>query len=417
MAESVAPPPGPAGPHNTPVAAYAPGGHQFLTSFGSGAIDAAQIVARPRKRRRGLLLSGIGFAVIALACAGTQLGANLAYDEARVAFEAVAEDADAQQTLLDGELLTLTETTSIASTITTAASGSLIDAALKEELAEIIADAETVTADATSLREQNLPRADDKPDWAWELFGETAQLNADRETAEHLSDEFASASSAASEAAVAVEESGSTVVSTAADAAESFEAAHVSARNLDIIALRKAAEQIHTSEALDETSASAFVALETAAEQMRASEKAELAEKSGPLRDARVEIEAFARSIAPDVLLDFDWSERVNGYGYGDSMGGYATWWYSDPGYATIELSNSVAANWPSDRSKALVVHEVGHTMSVKCQDMYDDSTQENIEAWATAWAISMGYHNDANGTWAYGAPPQSLIDTAAKCR
>ena len=394
-----------------------PGGHSFPASFDSVSTVAAAAARPHRKKRRGTLLAVGGVVVLALACGGVQLGANLGYDDALVAFTAVAEDADEQQTLLDGELSTLNQTTSIASKVTTAASGALMDAPLKEDLDATIAAAETIATDAATLHEQDIPRANDKPEWAWELFGETEQLNTDRDTAEQLIEDFESSNNAASEATAAIEDAGINAVSTAAEASGPFEAAHISARNLDIIALRNAAEQIHAAEALDEAAASAYVDLEAAAAQMLTSEKAELEEKAGPLRDARIEIEAFARSIAPGVLLDFDWSERVNGYGYGDSMGGYATWWYSDPGYATIELSNSVAANWPGDRSKALVAHEVGHTMSVKCQDMYDDSTQENIEAWATAWAISMGYHNDANGTWAYGAPPQSLIDAAAKCR
>ncbi len=53
----------------------------------------------------------------------------------------------------------------------------------------------------------------------------------------------------------------------------------------------------------------------------------------------------------------------------------------------------------------------------MKCQSMYDSSTQDSIEKWATAWAISMGYTDDANGVWAYGYPPQNYIDAAAGCR
>jgi hypothetical protein len=147
------------------------------------------------------------------------------------------------------------------------------------------------------------------------------------------------------------------------------------------------------------------------------SEQAELAEKAGPLQTARLEIEAFARGLAPGVLLEFDWAPIVNGFGTDGGMGGYATWWYADPGYATIELSNSVAEQWPSYRSQSLVAHEVGHAISVKCEGAYDDSTQASIEAWATAWAISMGFTDDANGTWAYGPPAQPLIDAAAGCR
>lgn len=390
------------------------GGHALPSAFGTTELAAS---ARPRKKWRGLLWSVSGVLIIAASCAGVHLGANLGYDDALDSFTTAAEDAAEEQERLAGQLSTLDESALRASEVADAGSGSLLDSDLKTQLDETIADAQTAQADAVSVHDEQIPEAAEKPDWAWELFGETTQLNADRDTAEGLADEFEASQAEVADAAEALDEAGFSAVTAAAEAASSFEAAHVSARNLDIIALRTAAERVQATEALDDSAAAAYVDLEDAAARMLASEKAELEEKAGPLRGARTEIEGFARSIAPGVLLDFDWSARVNGYGYGDSMGGYATWWYADPGYATIELSNSVAEQWPSDRSKALVVHEVGHAMSVKCHDMYDDSTQENIEAWATAWAISMGYHDDANGTWAYGAPPQSLIDTAAKCR
>ncbi|KDA06391.1 hypothetical protein DC31_10545 [Microbacterium sp. CH12i] len=405
MTEPVAPPPIPA----------EAGVHQLPASF--GASPHVVPAAKRHKKRTGLLLTSLGIVVLGVACAGVQLGANLGYDDARVAFEAAADDAEEGQAQLTSELTTLNSATSMASGIADVDSGMLMDAVSKEALTAAITDATAASTDATSLSEQLLPHADDKPDWAWELFGETAQLNSDRDSADQLVAEFSSAGDDASGATSSVEDAALTAVTTAADAAAGFEAVHVSARNLDILALRNAADRVHGAATLDDAAQSAYSALESAASQMLTSEQAELAEKSGALYGARVEIEAFARSLAPGVLLDFDWSEIVNGYGYSDSMAGYATWWYADPGYATIELTNSVAALWPSARSEALVAHEVGHAISVKCEGMYDDSTQENIEAWGTAWAISMGYVDDANGTWAYGPPPQSLIDAAAGCR
>ena len=117
------------------------------------------------------------------------------------------------------------------------------------------------------------------------------------------------------------------------------------------------------------------------------------------------------------MLIEFDWSPVVNGAGYGGSMGGLTTWWWDEPDRALIELSDSVAAQWPAERSRALVAHEVGHAISVKCEGMYDASTQDSIEKWATAWAIGMGFSDDANGVSAYGYPPQSYIDAALACR
>lgn len=365
-----------------------------------------------------MIWGALGIVLIAGACAAVQVGANLGYDDALTGFEDVIDDAEDSGQLLDDELAALGGTLAVASGIAGHDASVLMDTASKEVLIATVGEAETAVSDGTAVREQQLPAAEEKPIWAWELFGETSQLNADRDATDELVDDFDTAGQSADDAARKLEDAGATAIASAADAATGFEAAHVSARNLDIIALRSAAERLQQSKgSFDETAAAAYTDLEAAASQMLASEQAELAEKSGPLYEARLEIEAFARSLAPGVLLDFDWSELVNGYGYADSMGGYATWWYADPGYATIELSNSVAAYWPGARSEALVAHEVGHAISVKCDGMYDDSDQANIEAWATAWAISMGFTDAANGTSAYGAPPQSMIDAAAGCR
>lgn len=401
---------------SAPSAPPPSGGHDLGVTFGSAV--AAASTPRSRRKRTRLIWTGVGVALLLVACAAVQTGANLGYDDALAGFETAVDDTEDGRLILDEDLAALDGTLTTASGIADADSGTLMDAASKNALVAAVDEAETTASDGTAVGEQQLPSTDEKPTWAWELFGETTQLHTDRDAAADLIADFDAAGEAAVDAADRVEEAGTAAITSAADAAPGFEAAHVSARNVDIIALRTAAEQLTQSDAaLDQAAASAYIDLEAAASQMLVSEQAELAEKSGPLYTARLEIEAFARALAPGVLLDFDWSEIVNGYGYADSMGGYATWWYDDPGYATIELSNSVAAYWPSARSEALVAHEVGHAISVKCDGMYDDSTPENIESWATAWAISMGYTDIANGTSAYGAPPQSLIDVAAGCR
>ncbi|WP_194419862.1 hypothetical protein [Microbacterium abyssi] len=393
------------------------GGHQIEPAFGAVAELGPAPEPKPHRRRTGLILTLLGVLLIGAACAGTQWAANVGYDDALVAFEDAEDDAEVSQAELERALLALTETTEVATTVAETDSGTLMDAASKEPFAAALSEAEAAETEAVALVDDELPEATDKPDWAWELFGATSELNADRDELAEDEDEFDDTRSTVTTASDAVNETGTAAILSAAEAAGAFEAAHVSARNTDIIAMRRAAERVSGATALDATAAEAYAELESAAEQMLASEQAELAEKQGPLHDARVEIEAFARDLAPGVLLDFDWSPLVNGYGEADSMGGYATWWYGDPGYANLELSNSVAQYWPGDRSKALVAHEVGHAISVKCEGMYDDTDQGTIEAWATAWAIGMGFHDAANGTSAYGAPPQSLIDAAAACR
>lgn len=393
------------------------GGHQIESAFGAAADPAPASERKPSRRRTGLILTALGILVIGATCAGTQWAANVGYDDALLAFEDAADDAEASQDDLERTLLALTDTTDVATTVAETDSGNLMDAASKETFTAALSEAAEAQDQAAELIEERLPEATEKPAWAWELFGATAELNTESDELVDDQSSFDEASSAVATASDAVNTTGTAAVLSAAEAAGAFESAHVSARNTDIIALRRAAERLSRAAALDATSAEAYAELESAAAQMLSSEQAELAEKQGPLHDARVEIEAFARDLAPGVLLDFDWSPLVNGYGEADSMGGYATWWYGEPGYANLELSDSVARYWPGDRSRALVAHEVGHAISVKCKGMYDDSDQGTIEAWATAWAIGMGFHDDANGTSAYGTPPQSLIDAAAACR
>lgn len=400
----------------SPVSPLA-GGHDLESSVG-GIVVPESASARARRRgHRGPVLVVIGVVVVGLMCAGVQWTANVGYDDALIAFEDAVDDAESAQAGLADALSALAQTTDAAATVIDADSGTLMDASAKEQFATAVEQASDAETEAVALIGEALPQPAEKPSWAWELFGETGRLNVDRDEVDEKVEQIGSASETIDETSDAVHETGAAAVLSAAAAADSFEAAHVSARNRDILSLRDAAEQLSGAEALDATTADAYVELEASAAAMLASEQAEIAEKQGPLYETRLQIEAFARELAPGVLLDFDWSALVNGYGEADSMGGYATWWYGDPGYATIELSNSVAEYWPSDRSQALVAHEVGHAISVKCEGMYDDSDENTIEAWATAWAISMGFHNEANGTSAYGAPPQSMIDLAAGCR
>ncbi|GAA1524462.1 hypothetical protein HD600_000028 [Microbacterium ginsengiterrae] len=371
----------------------------------------------PRRRRIGLVVGILSVAVVGAVCAGVQWNANLGYDDALVAFDEAVADAATSQVALEQGLSLLPEVMDPAALVQDADTGNLMDAGAREALDAAVAELSYAETDATALTSSLLLHAGEKPDWAWELFSQTSRLNEDRITVEERRDDLDSASAALASATDAVSEAGLAAVQVAADAAEGFEDAHVSARNRDILSLRAAAEWLDGAEVLDSNTADAYRDLEAAAVAMLASEQAELAEKEGPLYQARLEIEAFARGLAPDVLLDFDWSPIVIGYGQGESMAGLASWWYGDPGYANIELTNSVAEFWPSDRSRALVAHEVGHAISIKCVGMYDDTDTNTIEAWATAWAISMGYTDDANGTSAYGPPPQELIDTAAGCR
>ncbi len=386
------------------------GGHVLPSLFSSAPPPS-------RRRRRGLFL-GIGAGILVVAALGAvQLGANLRYDDAETALasssERAADTVASVQTAVDG----VRSATDASSRIVTGDSAGLVDDALEATLSAAITDADAVTTTADGLLDAELPVAGHKPTWFWELFGAGDRLDADRAAVDRLDAALQDEAPVIAEADATVSDAATSVLASAAAAAGAFEAAHISAKNDAVIALRDAATTVKAVSAIDSAAADSFAELQSAAATVVASEQQELAEKAGPLMSTRLEVEAFARSLAPGVLLEFDWSPVVNGAGGGGSMGGLTTWWWGGADRAVIELSNSVAERWPSFSSKSLVAHEVGHAISVKCEDMYDSSTQDSIEKWATAWAISMGYTDDANGVWAYGYPPQSYIDAAAGCR
>ena len=358
-------------------------------------------------------------AVALIAVAGlTQWSANVGYDDASLRVDDALRTVTAQSSQTHHAATALTESTDAGHVILdTGVAPIPVPEEAVAALTTAVADGEEVGAAAEQVIDTELPERVEKPVWFWELFGATAELSDDEESLTHLAGRLESASGDAAAAATAVEDSGLAVVTQAGAAAAAFEAAHISARNDALIALRDAATRAAAVSTVDDSTATIYAALQTAGSQVITTESEEMAEKAGPLLGARLEIEAFARSLAPGVLLDFDWAPVVSGAGYNGSMGGYTTWWWDSPGRATIQLSNSVAEQWPAERSRALIAHEVGHAISVKCQSMYDASTQDSIEKWATAWAISMGFTDDANGVWAYGYPPQNYIDAAAGCR
>jgi hypothetical protein len=197
--------------------------------------------------------------------------------------------------------------------------------------------------------------------------------------------------------------------------------ANPSATNDTRIALKSDAKTLGSGSSgwnrLDDT----FVTFIASAKAVQASQVSEEAEKAGPLYAARTEIEAYARSIAGGAAIDFDWAPVVIGYGEGGSMAG-TSGCDVDPSddsyYSTITLTNSVASYWGNDsNARALVTHEVGHTITCKCWDIFEANAGGDYEAWATAWAIGMGFEEEGNGTQAYGRPSDALIDAARACR
>jgi hypothetical protein len=236
------------------------------------------------------------------------------------------------------------------------------------------------------------------------------QLSADiRTLAEELGDDDA----------LVLDALGDLVVVIRTDAA-AIEPANFDAENQPHIAFRHAVAALDSAQ--DDGIGDSVLEYLEAAHALEASHAAELAEKVGPLFDRRMSVEQFARALSGGVLLDFDWAVTVNGYGTGGSYGGTSYWFADDGGYASITLSDSVAAMWPGAGVQALVAHEVGHAILSKCTDLFYDSdffTGEagQEESWATAWAIGMGYTADGNGESIYGRPSDGLIQLSTQCR
>jgi hypothetical protein len=207
------------------------------------------------------------------------------------------------------------------------------------------------------------------------------------------------------------------LVAATAATAPAVESANFDAENQPHLDYRRAVADLAD---VAETSIAEYLAsyLESA-HALEASHTEEIAEKSGPLLDRRLAVEAFARSIAGGVLLDFDWALTVNGYGTGGSYGGTSYWHSAEGGYATITLSDSVATRWPGAGVQSLVAHEVGHAILSTCTDLFFGTEFEAAgeEPWATAWAIGMGYTADGNGESIYGRPPDALIQISTQCR
>nr|WP_314842575.1 hypothetical protein [uncultured Microbacterium sp.] len=369
------------------------------------------------RRRRGPILGALAAIVVVAVGGSVQLAANIGYDETRTQFlttldtaEGVGDDAgravDELQSVTDHAVL-----------LVESYSGALGDPALSDGLSTAVAEAVDASAAVEEVTDDGLPTAGSKPTFFWELFPASERLSAQQEGLDDMVDDLSVAVPSVAAAETSVTDAGIALLDSASMSAGTFEAAHISAGNDAVIALREAASSASQVSVVDQGAVDALIGLQDAAAEVIASEQSELAQKSGPLQGARLEVEAFARSLAPGVLLEFDWNPLVNNAGYNGSMGGLTTWWWDEPDRAVIELSNSVAEQWPAERSRALVAHEVGHAISVKCEEMYDSTTQDSIEKWATAWAISMGFTDDANGVWAYGYPPQSYIDAAYGCR
>ncbi|WP_194409014.1 hypothetical protein [Microbacterium cremeum] len=385
--------------------------------------DAAAPVFAPRaKPRTGVVVAwcGAALAVIMLAAGGAfvHVSANETFDVAEVRLERAAEaEASAHHSLTAARSAAERSVLS-GEQILAAATDELVHPDARSALGEALA---TMSAGADDAREVLDDPVDDagarKPLWPWELFAEASALDERASAAGASVDDFAEMESILEVRHEQLTETAVALYASTVAAADALEAAHVSARAGAVLDFRDAADRVAQQRHVGSDAAVAFSLYATSAQTLASSAQSELAEKAGPLFATRLEIEAYARSIAGGVVLDFDWAPVVAGTGGSRGIGGTATWDSARGGSSTITLSHSVAEWWPNADSRALVAHEVGHAITSKCHDKFDSQNADANEEWATAWAISMGHTAEGNGVQAYGYPSQEMIDLAATCR
>ncbi|MBV0895626.1 hypothetical protein [Microbacterium sp. NC79] len=374
-----------------------------------------------KKRRTGLIIT---MTVVTLAAIAGVIGfimwqsaAEATYEAAVAQLEQTQDDVVAANTVGTATLADAEVRQLAADTIAQTATAGLFDPALAQSFTDSVTALDDALAGAPDAL--SAPRSPgEMPALPWEREAEAAAISARADAANDDIVAFDQGIAAVATATTTVDSAATDFFGSATEYSESLLAENIAAKNETKLSFERASSVLTQLTQLDGSSATAVSTYVDAATVLVASQQAELDEKAGPLLTARLEVEQFARDLAPGLMLDFDWAPIVAGAGGGLSVGGTTHWWM-DPGYATITLSDSVAELWGSrydSMVRALVAHEIGHALTIRCGDMYDWSTQESIEQWATAWAIARGYTGEGNGVSVYGEPPQSMVEAAQSC-
>lgn len=396
-----APAPTPAEPAPAPADPAAPGPRRGLSGGAIAALVAGVV----------LVLALAGFAV-------AQALAAQSYDTTAALWSSADGELRRAQVASGTEITAAHSEAEIAAQIVALAPAGGVDPAVVESLAAASAEATSALTAAEEAAAQPAPDVDaDKPFWLWDLVPARERLERAADEADDLRRATRDAQDALADQRLALEDAALAVFGAISPAAERHEKANISAQTGSIVELRRASADAARTNALDDQALARLTAYTSAVAAVEKSQRAELAEKKGPLYKKRLAVEEFARSLAGGVLLDFDWKEIVNGYGRPGTIAGETSWSSAYGGTSTITFTNSVAREWPNAFSKALIAHEVGHAISAKCSDMFDWRSRDANEEWATAWAIGKGFRNDANGVQAYGQPSKSMIAKAKACR
>ncbi|GGF32848.1 hypothetical protein GCM10010922_04910 [Microbacterium sorbitolivorans] len=366
----------------------------------------------------GIVLAGGAAAAFVVFPALEHRSAEDRYAEAQAAWQEAREGLQAEQTGWDAADARAQDALTVAAAVTPDAALPYLDADLVTEVKGAASDIEAAYDDVPDPVVAHL--ALPNPQTTDELIDAADELDALAGEYERAAGQYDDVEARVAELTPGLESAAEAVRASIPDAAAAVEEANISSTAQSRIRLHYAADAAATSDDSVEYYVTAYAEAAQAVEQSQADEMAEKDQGDG-LIDARLEVEEFVRSITGGVRVDFDWAPIVNGLGDGDSAGGRVTWQYLDGGSATMELSNSVAANWPDSRYESLVAHESGHVITAKCQDMLVDTFEGDAELMATAWAIGMGYTDSwGNGVNFYYdgvAPTQDLVDATTGCR
>ena len=345
------------------------------------------------------------------------VGANARYDAALDARTDAAQELQTALEHLDSITPIAANHVVIANDTLAAAADGYVGAEQRSALASA-RDALAIAFDAEAGFDATVPTVRERPSGVPELDAAAAELTDDIPELTAALTALAPVSADLAEQTLAVSAAGDALIATVVPNAEALLAVNYSAANLVHIDYVSMVDNLPASLIWGDELAPALASYFTAAQALQASNASEEAQKAGPLYAQRVAVEAFARSIAGGVLLDFDWAPVVNGYGGGLSYGGMSTWNTAPPGYSTMTLSNSVAGLWGVNSAVAsLVAHEVGHSITSKCYDLFRTSFASQDEVWATAWAIGLGYSEGGSGESIYGRPSDEQIALSTQCR
>lgn len=378
------------------------------------------VVPRRRmgRRARAGWIAGVAVALLVVAVAVfAHISAHIAFDDAAARLDRAVAGSAAAQTALSAVSDESADAVAVAEDIVAAAADDLVDPAARVTLASATAASTETLGVADTALATPIGDPEDKPFWTWEILGLTPEIEARAADAAAATDDMTAAEEELVDADLVLRDAATALFATVPAAADALEAANISAQAVLVLDFRDASESAAGQDGLGSGAAAAFSTLAESARTLKASQATELAEKQGPLLSTRLEIEEYARSIAGGVVLDFDWQQTVAGTGGSQGIGGTATWNTIRGGFSTITLSHSVAQWWPNADSRALVAHEVGHSITSKCWEKFDSDSQAANEEWATAWAISLGHTAEGNGVQAYGYPSQEMIALAATCR